>query len=42
MRDEHSTCTWVLEALAQRAGFHIEVAGFSSDGIFAEYLFRKA
>lgn len=42
VRDEHSTFTWVFEALAQRAGFHIETAEYSSDGIFAEHLFRKA
>ncbi|WP_380163460.1 class I SAM-dependent methyltransferase [Jannaschia sp. R86511] len=41
VRDEHSTFTWVFEALAQRAGFHVETAEYSSDGIFAEYLFRK-
>ena len=27
VRDEHSTYTWVFEALAQRAGFHIETPG---------------
>lgn len=41
VRDEHSTYTWVFEALAQRAGFHIEVAEYYTDGIFAEYLFRR-
>ena len=41
VRDEHSTYTWVFEALAQRVGFHIEAAEYSEDGIFAEYLFRK-
>jgi len=41
VRDEHSTYTWVFEALAQRAGFSIEAAEYSEDGIFAEYLFRR-
>ena len=41
VRDEHSTFTWVFEALAQRAGFHVETATYSPDGVFAEYLFRK-
>ncbi|MGY1838209.1 MULTISPECIES: class I SAM-dependent methyltransferase [unclassified Modestobacter] len=41
VRDEHSTYTWLFEALAQRAGFTIEVAEFSEDGIFAEYVFRR-
>lgn len=41
VRDEHSTYTWVLEALAQRAGFLVEVAEYSADGIFAEYVFRR-
>ena len=41
VRDEHSTYTWVLEALAQRAGFVIEEAEYSTDGIFATYVFRR-
>jgi len=41
VRDEHSTYTWVFEVLAQRAGFHIEAAEYSEDGIFAEYVFRR-
>lgn len=41
VRDEHSTYTWVFEALAQRAGFEVESAEYSADGIFAEYLFRR-
>lgn len=40
VRDEHSTYTWVLEALAARAGFRVELARYSEDGVFAEYLFR--
>lgn len=42
VRDEHSTYTWVFEALAQRSGFQVEAAEYSADGVFAEYLFRKA
>jgi len=41
VRDEHSTYTWVLEAVAQRAGFVIEQAEYSDDGIFAKYVFRR-
>jgi hypothetical protein len=32
VRDEHSTYTWVLEAVAQKAGFVIEQAEYSDDG----------
>jgi ubiquinone/menaquinone biosynthesis C-methylase UbiE len=41
VRDEHSTYTWVFEALAQRAGFVLEDATYSDDGIFAKYIFRR-
>ena len=41
VRDEHSTYTWVLEALAERAGFRIEQAEHSDDGIFAQYVLRR-
>lgn len=41
VRDEHSTYTWILEALAQRAGFVVEQADYSTDGIFAKYLLRR-
>ena len=41
VRDEHSTYTWVFEALAQRAGFHIEQSEYSDDGIFARYVLRR-
>ncbi|MFP5283243.1 MAG: class I SAM-dependent methyltransferase [Actinomycetes bacterium] len=40
VRDEHSTFTWLLEAMVDRAGFHIEDARYSEDGIFARYLLR--
>lgn len=41
VRDEHSTYTWILEALAERAGFVIEQADYSADGIFAKYVLRR-
>lgn len=40
VRDEHSTSTWLLEPMITRAGFAIEVAEHSEDGIFAKYLLR--
>lgn len=41
VRDEHSTYTWILETLAQRAGFIVEQAEYSADGIFAKYVLRR-
>lgn len=40
VRDEHSTFTWLLEPMLQRAGFTIEEAIYSPDGIFAAYIAR--
>ena len=40
VRDEHSTFTWLLEAMIERAGFRIERANYSADGIFADYVAR--
>jgi len=40
VRDEHSTFTWLLEPMIHRAGFEIEEAHRSDDGIFARYLLR--
>lgn len=40
VRDEHSTFTWLLEPIVERAGFGIEEAAHSDDGIFARYLLR--
>lgn len=40
IRDEHSTFTWLLEPMIERAGFRIEQAVYSSDGIFARYVAR--
>jgi ubiquinone/menaquinone biosynthesis C-methylase UbiE len=42
VRDEHSTFTWLLEPMIRRAGFEIEDAHHSDDGIFARYLLRAA
>lgn len=40
VRDEHSTYTWLLEPMLERAGFTIEEAAHTDDGIFAHYLAR--
>lgn len=40
VRDEHSTFTWLLEPMLQRAGFAIEEASYAGDGIFAQYIAR--
>lgn len=40
VRDEHSTYTWLLEPMIERAGFDIEVVEHSDDGFFAEYIAR--
>jgi ubiquinone/menaquinone biosynthesis C-methylase UbiE len=40
VRDEHSTFTWLLEPMIARAGFEIEDASYSDDGIFASYVLR--
>jgi ubiquinone/menaquinone biosynthesis C-methylase UbiE len=41
VRDEHSTYTWVLEAMFARVGFAVEGAEYSADGIFAKYILRR-
>jgi len=41
VRDEHSTFTWLLEPMLERAGFRIDQADYSDDGIFARYVARK-
>lgn len=38
VRDEHSTFTWLLEPMIERAGFEVAAAERSADGIFARYL----
>jgi ubiquinone/menaquinone biosynthesis C-methylase UbiE len=40
VRDEHSTFTWLLEPMIERAGFRIERATHSPDGFFADYVAR--
>jgi SAM-dependent methyltransferase len=40
VRDEHSTFTWLLEPMIERAGFAIEHRAYSPDGLFADYLAR--
>ena len=40
VRDEHSTFTWLLEPMIERAGFEIATAERSADGIFARYVLR--
>lgn len=40
VRDEHSTYTWLLEPMLERAGFAIEESSYADDGIFAHYLAR--
>jgi ubiquinone/menaquinone biosynthesis C-methylase UbiE len=41
VRDEHSTFTWLLEPMIERAGFDIIDADYSGSGMFARYLCRK-
>lgn len=41
VRDEHSTFTWLLEPIIERAGFRIDDADYSLDGIFARYVLRR-
>jgi hypothetical protein len=38
--DEHSTFSWLLEAMFDRTGFVIEVADYSDDGFDARYVLR--
>jgi hypothetical protein len=40
VRDEHSTFTWLLEAMFERTGFAIESADYADDGFDARYLLR--
>jgi SAM-dependent methyltransferase len=41
VRDEHSTFSWLLEPMLERAGFEIEQADYGSLRIYAAYLCRK-
>jgi hypothetical protein len=40
VREEHSTFSWLLEPMIVRAGFDIEDAIYSQDGIFGHYILR--
>ncbi|WP_250444197.1 class I SAM-dependent methyltransferase [Actinotalea sp. C106] len=40
VRDEHSTFTWLLEPMIERAGFTIEDFAHSKDGVDAQYVLR--
>jgi SAM-dependent methyltransferase len=40
LREEHSTFTWLLEPMLERAGFTIESSDYRR-GIYAEYVCRK-
>lgn len=40
IRDEHSTFTWLLEAMFERTGFTIESTDYSDDGFDAKYILR--
>ena len=42
VRDEHSTFTWLLEPMLDRAGFEVVDAAVSDDGMLAEYVCRRA
>jgi len=41
VRDEHSTYTWLLESMIERAGFEITDADYSASGVLARYLCKK-
>jgi len=41
VRDEHSTFTWLLEPMIERAGLDIIDANHCASGVFARYLCRK-
>jgi hypothetical protein len=40
VRDEHSTFTWLLEAMFEHTGFTVEVADYADDGFDARYVLR--
>jgi SAM-dependent methyltransferase len=41
VRDEHSTFTWLLEPMIERAGFDTLDASYSASGMSARYLCRR-
>jgi ubiquinone/menaquinone biosynthesis C-methylase UbiE len=40
VRDEHSTFSWLMEAIIERTGFEVLDARRSADGLFVQYLLR--
>lgn len=40
VRDEHSTFTWILEAMIERTGFQIEDAVHGGGGVLSQYVLR--
>jgi hypothetical protein len=42
LRDEHSTYTWLLEPMLERAGFEIREKRYDRAGIFAAYTCTKS
>lgn len=41
MREEHSTFSWLLEAMIEQAGFNIAKVHCGESGTFAAYLLVK-
>lgn len=41
VRDEHSTFTWLLEPMIERAGFDIVDIDYSASGVLARYVCKK-
>ncbi|MDP1850455.1 MAG: class I SAM-dependent methyltransferase [Solirubrobacteraceae bacterium] len=41
VRDEHSTFTWLLEPMIERAGFDLADATYDDSGMLAQYLCRR-
>jgi SAM-dependent methyltransferase len=41
LRDEHSTFTWLLEPMIERAGFEVELKSHDPLGIYGEYVCRR-
>jgi hypothetical protein len=41
VRDEHSTFTWLLAPMIERAGFELVDATCSASGMLAQYLCKK-
>ena len=41
LRDEHSTFSWLLEPMIERAGFEIERVDYGRFNVYADYVCRK-